>query len=209
MDKEKINTFHRESIIKASDELFREFGKEGTTITMISRLAQYSTATIYVYFKNKEEIFACLIFNTMQEFIKNLEKIISSKSDFEAKFFSICNLLVELQHNSPLYFEGMISHINMNFTDEDTPQIFKEIFDLGNQMNAVLMTIVDQAIADKIIPDNIDKLKLIFHLWGSLTGVIRMAKQKNDYFILNNVTQRSLLEFSFKNILNGIKYLGG
>jgi AcrR family transcriptional regulator len=208
MDKDKIIGFHRESIIKAADELFIEFGKDGTTINMIAKLANYSTATIYVYFKNKDEIFSCLIYQCMLKVKEIISGVADNEGEFEGKYFRICNALVDMQDQYPLYFEGMIGHINMDFESSNTPEIYRDIFNLGNKINQVLIRIIDQGINANYLDKDIDKKMTIFYLWASLTGIVRMIKQKNDYFMLNNVTRTSLLKFSFQNIFNGIKYIG-
>lgn len=205
MDKEKIVLFHRENIIKAADELFQEFGLENTTMNMIAKLSNYSTATIYVYFKNKEEIFDCLIYNCMQELYESFLATSNSEIKFIEKYNSICESVVGLQSKYPLYFEGMIGNINMDFANNETPEICKQIYDLGNKLNEELLKIVECGITENIIKPDLDKMKLIFYMWSCVIGIVRMSKQKKDYFILNNVTQKELLEFSFSNLLEGIK----
>lgn len=205
MNKDKISAFHRENIIKAANELFQEFGVENTTVNMIAKLSDYSTATIYVYFKNKEEIFDCLIYNCMQIVYKDMSDIAAMKSSFTDKYKLICNSVVKIQKEYPIYFEGMIGHINMDFANDETPAVCKDIYDLGNKINEQLFIIAESGTKEKIIDPDIDKMKLIFYMWSCVLGIVRMSAQKKDYFMLNNVTQQELLDFSFSNLLKSIK----
>lgn len=47
---------HREKIASAAQRLFMEKGIEAASMDDIAKAAGYSKATLYVYFKNKEEI---------------------------------------------------------------------------------------------------------------------------------------------------------
>ncbi len=53
---EKLETFHRDNIANAAERLFSIKGIEKTSKDQISKEADYSKSTIYVYFKNKDEI---------------------------------------------------------------------------------------------------------------------------------------------------------
>ena len=205
MDKEKIASFHRDNIINAANELFQEFGLENTTMNMIAKLSNYSTATIYVYFKNKEEIYYCLIYRCMQELYATITNIAEGKGHFEDKYYAICWAIVDLQKKYPIYFEGMVSHINMDFENDETPEVCKQIYDLGNALNVELFKVIEIARDRDHINQDMDSMKLIFLLWGCILGVIRMSDQKKDYFMLNSVTRKELLDFSFSTILKSIK----
>lgn len=54
--KQALTEFHRGSILAAAERLFAEKGTEKTTMDDIAREAEYSKATLYVYFQSKEEI---------------------------------------------------------------------------------------------------------------------------------------------------------
>ena len=51
--KQALTEFHRGSILAAAERLFAEKGTEKTTMDDIAREAEYSKATLYVYFQSK------------------------------------------------------------------------------------------------------------------------------------------------------------
>jgi AcrR family transcriptional regulator len=76
--KEKQKTEIRKLILDASMKLFVEEGFESITIRRIAELIEYSPTTVYLYFKDKDEIFYGLHdlgFEKMQEFNQNLASI--------------------------------------------------------------------------------------------------------------------------------------
>ena len=53
--KKEPKSVHRAAISSAAATLFSEKGVEHTSMDEIAKQAGYSKATLYVYFKNKEE----------------------------------------------------------------------------------------------------------------------------------------------------------
>src|ERR1700743_2772451 len=76
--KEKQKMEIRQLILDASMKLFVEEGFDSITIRRIAELIEYSPTTVYLYFKDKDEIFYGLHdlgFEKMQEFNQNLASI--------------------------------------------------------------------------------------------------------------------------------------
>lgn len=76
--KEKQKNEIRKLILDASMKLFMEEGFESVTIRKIAELIEYSPTTVYLYFKDKDEIFYSLHdmgFEKMHEFNNDLDSI--------------------------------------------------------------------------------------------------------------------------------------
>jgi AcrR family transcriptional regulator len=76
--KEKQKLEIRKMILEASMKLFVEEGFTHVSIRKIADLIEYSPTTVYLYFKDKDEIFFSLHemgFQKMQEFNRNLDSI--------------------------------------------------------------------------------------------------------------------------------------
>ena len=76
--KEKQKQEIRKMILEASMKLFVEEGFEHVSIRKIADLIEYSPTTVYLYFKDKDEIFFSLHemgFQKMQELNRNLDSI--------------------------------------------------------------------------------------------------------------------------------------
>jgi AcrR family transcriptional regulator len=76
--KEKQKLEIKKQILDASMKLFVEEGFENVTIRRIADLIEYSPTTVYLYFKDKDEIFESLHdegFQKMQEFNLSLSSI--------------------------------------------------------------------------------------------------------------------------------------
>jgi AcrR family transcriptional regulator len=76
MDKEDKKEF----IIEASRELFARFGLKKTTMDEIAKKCSMSKATLYYYFKSKEDIFRAVIDKEFNIFKEKMEVALSKAS---------------------------------------------------------------------------------------------------------------------------------
>jgi AcrR family transcriptional regulator len=205
MNRKRLEEFHKNNILRAADRLFRERGYETTTMDRIAKLANYSKTTVYAYFPGKEAVFFTLVLQHVVEIDTGFARVLDGGGSFKRMFRDMCLLLVKMDEESPVYFEGMIGHINMRLDDEDTPGVFHDIFRMSERINDKLYLLVDQGIKEGEIDSQIDKVKTVLYLWGSITGIIRMGNLKADYLLLKNIIKEDLIDFSFEAVLAGIR----
>ena len=65
--KKEPGSIHRQNIASTAQELFMQKGIEGTSMNEIAQCSGYSKATLYVYFKNKEELVGFLVLESMEK----------------------------------------------------------------------------------------------------------------------------------------------
>lgn len=204
MDRKRLESFNIKNILHAADSLFAEFGYVNTTMDKIAKLADYSKTTLYAYFRSKDEIFFTLMLERVLVLRDEFFRVVESETDFSKAYYKLCDLLVQMELDTPVYFEGMIGNINMRLDDDDTPAVYGKIFAASEDINQAIYKLLDLGVAEGKIAGDIDHVQLALYLWSSVTGVIRMTKQKNDYFLMKNITRDEMLSFAFGRILSGV-----
>lgn len=203
--KRELADFHRESIIKIAETLFEKNGVENTTMNDIAREAEYSKATLYVYFKNKEEIVSCIILKSMKMLYDRIQTATHTGNDLLAKYYGICNELTTYCDDYPLYFQTVLQEINVDVDNEDTPPVFREIFELGEQINKLIGEYFADGIKQGVFRLDIKIPETVFIFWASLSGIILMAWKKQKYIEqAMNTTKQEFLKYSFDTLLNSI-----
>ena len=141
---------HREKITAVASALFTEKGIAATTVDEIAKKAGYSKATLYVYFENKEEIYFSLVYQHMQDLFQTIEKItlqeIHSPEQWEERYLEVCFSIQRLCKEYPIYFEGMIGYINVDISSDETPQVYKDIYNLGLRLSGLVKKIIEKGI---------------------------------------------------------------
>jgi len=203
--KKELADFHRDSIIQVAETLFEIKGIEKTTMNDIARVAQYSKATLYVYFKNKEEIVNCIILKSMKMLYDRIQKAIKNDNDLFVKYYGICNELTCYCDEYPLYFETVLQEINVDFENQNTPPVFRDIFEIGEEINKELGVFFQDGIHQGIFRPDLQIKLVVFIFWSSLSGIIHMALKKQKYIEqAMGVTKQEFLKYSFDTLLRSI-----
>lgn len=203
--KDSIAAMHRDNIITAAEQLFVENGFDKTTVDDISKQAQYSKRTVYIYFKSKEEIYSHVTLKGYSLLIQSLHISIDTNEDFIPRYFSMCNALATFYKEHSVYFSGIVTSQNKDFDSLDDSEISKKIYDAGNDLNHVIETFLKEGQDEGIILRNIDLKKTILFFWSSLISIIMLSNKKPVYIKNNTGTSADeFMEFGFKLLLNSI-----
>lgn len=83
------------SILNAGEKVFARKGYSLATMDDIAREAQFSKATLYSYFRSKNEIFFEIILNSHEEVILKLKKIKEREEDVEKKIKRVIRFVLK------------------------------------------------------------------------------------------------------------------
>lgn len=203
--KAALTQFHRDKIIHAAEALFLEKGIGSTSMDNIAREADYSKATIYVYFKNKEEIISSIILISMKMYLEIISKVLSQNEDIFRKYYAVCNSLADFHRDHPLYYECLLKEINVSLEDPETPYVYHEIYNVGEEINKVIGSWLEEGINQGYVRNDIKVIETSFVLWAGISGAIRLANEKELYFTKYlHISRQEFLNYSFELLLKSI-----
>lgn len=179
--KKEPQSIHRKNISMAAEQLFVKKGIENTSMNDIAKEAGYSKATLYVYFKDKEELVSVLVLESMQKLHDYINLALKSSSNTRECYDKICNALVEYQEEYPFYFGMVLEAINIDFETTHFLPEEKETFLVGERINELLCTFLRKGMENREIRSDIEILPTIFAFWGMLSGAILLAENKEEY----------------------------
>lgn len=203
--KEALTQFHRANILQAAEKLFLEKGVESTTMDSIAKEADYSKATIYVYFKNKEEIISSITLISMKMYLDIVTKALSESTDMQWKYYDLCYSLVDFHKDYPLYCDCLLREINVDLELSETPKIYHEIYEVGEEINKVIGSLLEEGIRQGLIRSDINIIETVFILWAGISGIIKMAIEKEKYLSkFLGITKDAFLKYGFETLLKSI-----
>ena len=179
--KKEPQSIHRKNIATAAEQLFMKKGMDNTSMNDIAREAGYSKATLYVYFKNKEELVGVLVLESMQKLYDYMQLALEKYTDTKKRYQEICQSLLKYQEEYPFYFKLVLETINIDFEATNFLPEEKETFMIGEQINALLADFLKEGIASGQIRSDIEVVPTIFAFWGMISGLIQLATNKEDY----------------------------
>jgi AcrR family transcriptional regulator len=106
--KEREKERRRQQIMVAAKRVFVEKGFGGATMEDIAREAELSAGTLYLYFKNKNELYASLTLRVLQYLNIRLEHLSNDKeSDLRGKISNIKDALLDVYEFDPLILRNL------------------------------------------------------------------------------------------------------
>ena len=102
----------RKEILEKSFDLFCREGYDDVTFQKIADACGITRTTLYIYFKNKREIFAWSIKQFLQDLEKSLLQIVRDRSlSSEQCIRNICDHIITEEQKNPALFAVLLSYL--------------------------------------------------------------------------------------------------
>ena len=207
--KKEPESVHREAIARAAERLFAERGLDAATMDDIARESGYSKATLYVYFRGKEELTAFLVQRSMELLRGCLAQAASQPVPIREKYDGICLALARYQARCPLYFSLALGEINVDPARPAPLEAERETYETGEQINHIVADFLREGMDAGVFRPDLPVLQTVFLFWGALSGVVLMAANKRAYLAqAAGLTQQALLTYSFGQLYRMISREG-
>ena len=201
--KEREKERRRQQIMVAAKRVFIEKGFVGATMEDIAREAELSAGTLYLYFKNKNELYASLTLRVLQYLDLRLEHLINdTESDLRAKISNIKNALFDVYEFDPLILRNLFHLQSSEVLKYLSPELIDEIKLIGHKALEKLAIIFQQGIKEGICSQH-HPTAVADVVWALFSGVVLWETSKStidkekDYL-------KPTLETAFEIFENGI-----
>lgn len=204
--KKQPQSVHRKNIAEIAEKLFIEKGIDNTSMNDIAKESGYSKASLYVYFKDKEELIAVLVLESMEKLYEYLSRAVNTQGDFYQRYLEICEALFQYHSEYPLYSQMALMNINIDFERTGFLPEEKETFRVGEKINELLWSFLNEGIESGVIKQDVNIPQTTFAMWGMLTGAIQLSFNKKEYITqMIHMQQKEFLDRSFELLYKAIR----
>lgn len=161
--KEREKREMRELIIGAAMDLFVTHGFEKTSMRAIAKKIDYSPATLYLYFKDKDEIFLAIHKKAFFKFLKTFEALSHVANPME-RLKAIGSNYIKFAVDNPKYYEVMFIMREPMKVEEH-----KDSWDIGSKSHEFLENTVADCIKEGYLKGEVDQIA--FLLWSNVHGM--------------------------------------
>lgn len=197
--KERDRQGMREKILQSAHHLFLDKGFEDISIRNIAEAIEYSPATIYLYFKDKNEIFFALHGEAFKIFNSYLGEVMLIKDPMD-RLIKLGEKYIEFTFAHPRYYNIMfIMEAPMN-CDENS-----EDWQEGAKAHCFLEGVVEECKKSGHFK-NLNTKILSFTIWSYMHGMCSLAL-RNRMRIYPEAERESIRKKSFKQFANLLKAL--
>ncbi|MBW2514102.1 MAG: TetR/AcrR family transcriptional regulator [Deltaproteobacteria bacterium] len=202
--KERERERRRQQIIVAAKRVFSEKGFTRATMEDIANEAELSPGTLYLYFKNKDELYASLSLRILHYLLIRLEHINSDKhSEIEERILELKKAMYYVYEFDPMILINMF-HLQSSDTLKNlTPELLSEIKTLSKQSLSEMAKLFDEGVRKGVFIEK-HPMAIADTFWALFSGVILWETSKS---IINEDKDylKETLEIAFEIFDSGIK----
>jgi AcrR family transcriptional regulator len=201
--KQRERERRRQQIIVAAKRVFSEKGYSKSTMEDIAREAELSPGTLYLYFKNKDELYASLSLRILQYLNIRLEDVKKEK-DIEPrqKITAIKEALFDVYQFDPMILINMF-HLQSSETLKNlSSPLLENITELSRNSLTILSEIFKDDTGQDIFANH-HPTAIADIVWSLFTGVVlweeskRMIDNEKDFL-------KQTLDVAFEIFSRGI-----
>lgn len=179
--KQALTEFHRGSILAAAERLFAEKGTERTTMDDIAREAEYSKATLYVYFQSKEEIITAILLSGMVLLKKKVHEAIESQSDWHQAYDAVCRTIVRFYEENPTAYDAATGMLPLVQKLGDAQKGMADILRVSGEIDGELAAFLARGAQEGAVRTRLAPLEAVMLFWSSLAGMVHTAELRERY----------------------------
>lgn len=204
--REREKERRRNDIIDAAEHLFFSKGLETTTMDDVAEQAELSKGTLYLYFRNKEELYLAVNARGLRIMTKMISESTEQTIDPLEKIVATGRAYYNFYKTYPDYFNLLLYYEILESDPEDKTESARECEDIGMKGLDFFAGIIKDAVASGSIQTDIDPEKIAVMLWANMTGVIQIIHKKGvllkEHF---EIDAEEIVETSFGFITNALK----
>jgi AcrR family transcriptional regulator len=170
--KERDKAEMRDMILQSAHKLFIDRGFEEVSIRNIAEAIEYSPATIYLYFKDKNEIFYALHNEAFKKFNAVMGEELATIADPFERLIGMGEMYIQFAMEHPKYYEIMfIMDAPMDCFEN------REEWEEGNKALGGLEQLLVACQATGRFKDQ-DPRVLAFSIWSYMHGMCSLSLRK-------------------------------
>jgi AcrR family transcriptional regulator len=203
--KEREKERRRQQIMVAAKRVFSDKGFNKATMEDIAQEAELSPGTLYLYFKNKEELYASLSLRILQYLLIRVEHVRDEKDGGpQDKLKSLIEAMYDVYEFDPLIIINMF-HLQSSETLKNlSPELMAEIKELSRKSLGLIAEIFKDGVKQQLFIDR-HPVALADTFWSLFSGVVLWLTSKR---IINEEEADQLkptLEIAFEIFSRGLK----
>jgi AcrR family transcriptional regulator len=201
--KQRERKRRRQEIISAARDIFSAKGFNSATMEEIASMAELSPGTLYLYFKNKEELHTSLSIDILAYLGKELEKVVEQDISVEEKIERFRDVFIDVYDNDASILVNLF-HLQsgetlLNLSDE----VMQRLKKYSSRAHGAITSVVKEGIDKGLFRDE-HPVALADVLWATYSGVVLWVDSKRR---LNDEKDfvKPTLKIAFDLFCNGLK----
>ncbi|MBN1542048.1 TetR/AcrR family transcriptional regulator [candidate division KSB1 bacterium] len=177
--REREREQRRQEILDAAEQVFFSQGLHSATMDQVAECAELSKGTLYLYFRNKEDLLSGVCLRGLTRLKELFEKAVSGTQSGLDQVKAIGQTYFRFAADYPDYFSLMIYTVTLLDQVEELPHL-EQCREMGTTLHGITASAIDTGKADGSFSTRHSSREIAVLLWGMTTGVIQIAHQGRE-----------------------------
>lgn len=197
--REREKERRRNDIIDAAESVFFDKGWQGATMDDVADAAELSKATLYLYFKNKEELYAAILVRGHEVLADLFGRAVAGASTGIEQTAAIGRAYMEFHEHHRNYYEAMMYFDARGLQSCDGCEYTAKCDEYRDRIMGMVADAVRNGIDDGTLRPELDPDKTAVLLWAQSSGVLQaLATAGTKLEQLYNTTPDEFLDAFFE-----------
>jgi len=198
--KQRAKEEMRERILETARRLFLEKGFEHTSLRNIAEAIEYSPATIYLYFKDKNELFHALHIEGFKMMLEYMQPLAEIADPFD-RLVELSHTYIRFARENPEFYDLMfIMTAPMDALDSE------EKWAMGDQTFGFVVNLVEQCQQAGRFQGK-DAYQFAFYCWASVHGLVSLEIRQRTRVCHDEGMRAILVEESLSYFIDAMSRL--
>ncbi|MCG8687991.1 MAG: TetR/AcrR family transcriptional regulator [Desulfobacterales bacterium] len=201
--KQREKERRRQEILSAARSVFSKKGFNSATMEEIASNAELSPGTLYLYFKNKEELHTSLSIDILAHLGAEISKVVELDISVEDKIGRFRDVFIDVyEYDSSILIN--LFHLQSGETLHNlSEEVMQELKKYSTRAHRAIIAVVDEGIQKGLFVEE-HPVALADVLWATYAGVVLWVDSKR---LLNDEKDfvKPTLKIAFDMIIKGLK----
>ncbi len=187
--KQREKEERKEKILECAEKIFLKKGLGGATMNDVADACELSKATLYLYYKNKEELYLTVLHRAMVKLAEIMEVFSEKGSDALERFLLVGVAYIEFFKRYPAHFSILLTHTSdEGLFQPELAEIGMRIMEANQRVWKVGVENLQRGMEDGIFKKDINPHEVELMYWTTSNGVLglQLHMQNSSHEMLHN-----------------------
>jgi AcrR family transcriptional regulator len=178
----------KKRIVDMAETVFFECGYDGATLPAIADAAGYNKRTLYLYFKDRQDLFLAVVLRGLQGMHGALKQALDHAAPNSSGLRELAAAFFDFSMDHPQYLDLIMVYESRYFVYHDRrvsahPEShLEQCQQVSDEMARMVTTAIETGMAGGGVKSDLTPRQLMLILWGQIFGVMKILRMRRHYF---------------------------
>ena len=191
----------KQRIVDMAEFVFFQSGYDGATLPAIADAAGYNKRTLYLYFKDKEDLFLAVVLRGLEILRDKLKKSINGTASSSIGLREMAAAFFDFSMDHPQYLDLIMAYEGRYFvyhnrtTSTDPDSHLERCQQVSDDMARMVTEAIEADMARGGVKSDLTAHQLMLILWGQIVGVMKILRiREKNFSAAFGISRRALFD---------------